>query len=191
MATATDTGSDTRAPFAQGSIIWRRFGPLPVWAWALIVVGAIIAFQAWRARGTATEQATGGATDPDALPGDQTAPPIFIVPQAATPAVNVTVPITTVPGAPPGGGSNPPTTPPGTGTPGPVPKPPPGKWVTITKYPDNTPPKDSTLWDIAARELGNGSKWPTIWNHPTNASLRSSRGKPELVRAGDRVWVPK
>lgn len=190
MATATSSAPAQRAPFAQGSIIWRKVGPLPAWAWALIVVGLIIAWQAWRARNAATEQASGGAVDPEQLPGDQTAPPVFIVPQAPTPPVIVN-PVITVPTAPPGGGANPPTQPPGGGTPNPVPKPPPGKWVTITKYPDNTPPKDSTLWDIAARELGAGSKWPNIWNHPTNASLRTSRKKPELIRAGDRVWVPK
>lgn len=184
MATDTTTAAPTR-PFASGSVIWRKVGPLPVWAWALILVGLIIAFQAWRARNTAQEQATGGAVD-ETLPGDQTAPPVFIVPQGPQPIVNV--PITVAP-APPGGGSPPPTTPPPPA--GPVPKPPPGKWVTITKYPDNTAPKDSTLWDIAARELGSGSKWPTIWNHPTNATLRGSRKKPELIRAGDRVWVPK
>ncbi len=96
MATETATKSP---PFAKGSIIWEKKGPLPVWAWALILLGLVLAVVMWRKNknaADATEVATG---DPSALPGNQSAGPIFIVPQAATPAVNVTVPT-----APPGAG---------------------------------------------------------------------------------------
>lgn len=32
--------------------------------------------------------------------------------------------------------------------------------------------------------------WQTIWNHPQNAALRARRERPELVHAGDEVYVP-
>lgn len=86
-------------PFLKGSIIWQKKGPLPVWAWAAIGLGVVLAVSMWRrnkAEATSTEVATG---DPGTLPGNQSAGPIFVVPGAATPAVNVTVPT-----APPGAG---------------------------------------------------------------------------------------
>jgi hypothetical protein len=101
------------APFAKGSIIWEKKGPLPVWAWALILLGLVLAVAMWRRNkndAAATETTTG---DSAPLPGNQSAGPIFIVPSAATPAVNIT---NTVPHAPPGAGRpTPPSNPPPTG----------------------------------------------------------------------------
>lgn len=117
----------TDAPPAKGdgvrSIIFERKGPLPVWAWALLGLGAVLVFTWWRQSRTANASANAGASGvTQNLPGDQTAPPVFIVPPATPPAVNVeppsvTVPITvtppgTVPEAPPGGGAPPPSNPP-------------------------------------------------------------------------------
>jgi len=95
----------SNAPFLKGSIIWEKKGPLPVWAWALLVLGLVLAVTMWRrnsASATATEATTGGD-----VPPNQAAPPVFIVPQGPPP--NVTI---TVPGAPPGAGRpHPPLTP--------------------------------------------------------------------------------
>lgn len=175
-------------PFAKGSIIWEKKGPLPVWAWALLVLGLLLAWTIWRrnrAESNATAEVTG---DSNTLPGDQTPPIIFNVPQAATPAVNVTVPVT-VPTAPPAGGSPPPSTPPPTpNNPAPAP---PGGFVAVTKYPDSTRPKESTLWDIAGSWLPQGAgSWQLIWNHPLNADIRKRRGDPKRIQAGDRFFVP-
>jgi hypothetical protein len=189
--TATQTSGQ---PFAKGSIIWRKYGPLPVWAWALIVLGVVLAWSVWRRNKAADENTEAELAYVDELPGDQTAGPIFIVPQLPAPNVgpiNVTAPISTVPTAPPGGGR--PAPPGGQPVPKPIPKPvpqSPGRWVTVTKYPDRTPPKESTLFDIAAHYLGNGNLWGRIWNDPRNAQLKAKRGKPENIREKDRFFVP-
>jgi hypothetical protein len=183
MATQTPP-AQTTAPFAPGSIIWQRKGPLPVWAWALLLLGAVLAWSMWRKNRSAADATAIATGDGTPLPGDQTPPPVFVVPQAATPAVNVTVPITTVPTAPPAAGAPPPT---GGGTPTP-----PGGFVTVSKYPDNTKPKESTLWDIAATWLPQGANsWALIWNHPLNSDLRKKRGNNyRHIQAGDKLFVP-
>ncbi len=174
-----------------GSLLTRKdFAGMPNWVWMGGLLLLAIVYALWQRN---KEEAVAAATDDqeDELPGDQTAPPIFILPQNPQPTVPINI---TIPPAPPGGGRPlPPVTPPVTPAPVPKPTPPPapkGVWVTITKWPDKTKPKESTLWDIASERLGSGSKWPSIWNASENAALKKKRGKPELIRAGDRFWVP-
>ena len=85
------TPTQTSEPFLKGSLIWRKMGPLPVWAWALIVLGVALAWVSWRRNRAAGNEAATGYTDE--LPGNQSAPAIFVVPQV------------TVPSAPPAGAS--------------------------------------------------------------------------------------
>lgn len=182
-------------PFAKGSIIWRKYGPLPVWAWALLLLGAVLVFSVWRRNKADAEQTEADLAYVDELPGDQTSPAVFIA-QVAPPNVgpiNVTAPITTVPSAPAGGGRPQPPMIPQPHPPAPKGSPQPkapGRYVTVTRYPDTTAPRESTLFDIAAEYLGSGSRWPTIWNDPRNAQLRATRKQPNLIRERDRVFVP-
>lgn len=189
-------------PFAKGSIIWEKRAGLPIWQWAAVLLLVLLLVLWWRYRRSGTSGQTGD-TISDAngyswpLPGDQTPPPVFIVPSAATPAVNVTnttppatvtVVPATVPTAPPAAGAPPPVAPPGGSTPTPAP---PGGYVTTTKYPDSSVPRESTLWDIAGSWLPAGpSNWGQIWNHPYNAQLRSKRGDPRYIQPGDVWFVP-
>jgi len=135
MAT-TAPPARTSAPFAKGSIIWEKKGPLPVWAWAGLLLGLVLIVVMWRRNKTQAEAntaATGGA-DYGILPGTQGAPAIFVVPQVGgttipsdhqprTPSPRdmprrrrhpgPVPPDTTTPPAPPGGGrQDPPGTPP-------------------------------------------------------------------------------
>jgi hypothetical protein len=178
-------------PFLRGSIIWQKKGGLPVWAWGGLVLLVALVFVWWRGRGDQTQaQADQAATGYDNLPGDQSAPPVFVVPQAPNPII--TTPITvTVPAAPPGGGRDgPPQVPPGQPPPQPTPSPP-GGYVSVTKYPDNTAPKEATLWDIAHSWLPAGAaQWKQIWTHPLNADLAKKRRAPERIQAGDKLFVP-
>lgn len=190
---AVDQAAPKSAPFAQGSIIWQRKGPLPVWAWALIVLGLVLAVTMWRrnkAAGEADEARTGHL---DELPGDQTSGPIFIVPQAPTPPVTVNTPVTvTVPPAPPGGGAPPPTVPPKVPTPTPVPKPPAGTWVKVAKFTSTNPPWNSTLSGIWSASKQHGAKlanWQAIWTDPLNADLRTKRGAADRIQPNDMIFV--
>lgn len=72
-----------------------------------------------------------------------------------------------------------------TPTPTPAPRPAGGVWVTVTPWPT----RDSTLWGIATRHLGNGALWPRIWNDTRNAAVKRLRGQPNRIRAGDKFWV--
>lgn len=67
----------------------------------------------------------------------------------------------------------------------PAPKPAGGVWVTVTPWPT----RDSTLWGIATKHLGNGALWPRIWNDARNAAVKRLRGQPNRIRAGDKFWV--
>jgi nucleoid-associated protein YgaU len=190
---AVKTPSDP--PFAKGSIIWRKQGPLPVWAWTLIALLVLFAVVWWRRNKAAAVDAE-ASTSYEQLPGDQTAPPVFIVPAGqpgpAGPA-GPAGPPGTVPPAPPGGGRPTPPAPPKPPTPvppKPVPKPP-GGIVKVTSWPDRTYPKESTLWDIAHSWLPQGAaQWRLIWTHPLNKDIVKTRRAPERIRAGDPFFVP-
>lgn len=58
-----------------------------------------------------------------------------------------------------------------------------GRYGTIgEKYP--------TLWDMAAGMLGDGNRWPEIWNAPRNKAVRDKRGDVASLMPGDTFWVP-
>lgn len=106
--------TQTDGPFLKNSIIWQRKGPLPVWGWMLAALALLFVVMWWRRNRAASAATTAATGYTDELPGDQTAPPIFIVPQGMPgqpgppgPA-GPTGPPGTVPDAPPGGGANPP-----------------------------------------------------------------------------------
>ena len=107
------TKASSSAPFAKGSIIWEKKGPLPVWAWALIVLLIVLVFAWWRRNRAAAKAAEG---QPDTytsapLPGDQSAPNVINVGPINLPKIPPSGP--TRPETPPGGGRpQPPGTPP-------------------------------------------------------------------------------
>lgn len=178
------------APGVRG-LLQRRYAGVPVWAYAAAALALVLVIAYWRSRrgqADATAVSTGDDTE---LPGDQSAPPVFIMPQQPPPVVNVTLPPSpaTVPPAPPGGGR---TTPPGV-PPKPTPPPrPPGLMVTVTKYTTHNPPWSSTLSGIFGHYKGTTTArtWQDIWNHPLNADLRRKRGAADRIVAGDKVFVP-
>jgi hypothetical protein len=193
----------TKPAAGRGSIFLRKTGPLPNWVWMALLLLAALVYSMWQRN----RQTTAAEDDPDAvtepLPGDQTPPPVFIIPQAPQPAVNVPVEVDvhvpkpghTKPSQPPAGGRPPdqpskPTKPP---VPAPPPKPPAVKYhtVKVAKYTSKNPPWNSTLWGIA-KHFGDGSaggNWHTIWNDPKNAALKKKRGKPERIQPGDTIYV--
>lgn len=206
MAEPQAPARPSNPPFAKGSIIWQKRGPLPIWAWTLIVLLVLLVVVWWRRnRAAAGVEPADPVESYEQLPGDQTAPPVFVVPSAPNPIITTPINVT-VPPAPPGGGRPmPPPRPPGMPAPKPVPempapkpvpqapKPaPPGGYVSVTQFPDRTYPRESTMWDIAYSWLPQGaSNWKLIWNHPLNVDVVRKRGGDyHNIRRGDSFFVP-
>lgn len=184
-----------------GSILTRKTGPLPNWVYMAILLLVALVFSVWRGNRSQANAVEEGPSEEEeyGLPGDQTPPPVFILPQNPQPAVNVTVnnpaganKPTTPPSAPPAA-----TKPPATK---PAPKPSaPSKpavsyqKVTVQKYSSKNPPWNSTLWGIAkANGYGaSGKNWTSIWNDPKNAAIKKKRGAPEKIQPGDVIYVRK
>ncbi len=49
--------------------------------------------------------------------------------------------------------------------------------------------RNDTLWIIARRYRVTGG-WRTIWDHANNETLRNTRGNPDRLQVGDRVYIP-
>lgn len=183
----------------SGSILTRKTGPLANWIWMGILLLLALVYSLWKrnSAGADVEELDGPEVE-EVGPGDQTPPPVFILPQNPQPTVPVNVVI------------NNPNNP---GTPRPAPpvavKPPPAgakpkpsapvkpavayTTVKVEKYTSKNPPWNSTLWGIA-KHSGYGSasnNWNTIWNDPKNAALKKKRGKPEKIQPGDTIYVRK
>lgn len=92
----------------------KRLGA-PVWLWLAGGLGLLLVVL-WIRRSKASTASTEAASGYEMTPYGQAAPPIFIVPQAATPGVNIQLP-GTAPEAPPAGGAPPPAQPPTTSAP--------------------------------------------------------------------------
>jgi hypothetical protein len=78
-------------------------------------------------------------------------------------------------------------------TPAPAPTPPADggyDTVTVVNFTKTNPPWNSTISGIAAH-YGYGSNWQAVWNDNKNFGLRTSRKQPELIRAGDKVYVKR
>ena len=58
--------------------------------------------------------------------------------------------------------------------------------VTVVLYTTKNPPWNSTISGIASHY---GTSTTAVWNDAKNAALRAKRGKPELIRPGDIVYV--
>ncbi len=55
----------------------------------------------------------------------------------------------------------------------------PGTWHTVGQ--------GESVESVAVRA---GHRWETLWEHPSNAPLRSARRSPHVLMPGDRVYVP-
>lgn len=188
-----------------GSLLTRKLGPLPYWAWIGLAVLALVLIVRLR---SSSGGAAAGAVSGAGAPGSATDQPdtiyqdyITITPPAQPPAGGRTDTPGTGPSTgtttPPAGGSggsgttvpkNPPVTAPKP-TKGPVASPKPSTvTVTVAKWNASNPPWNSTLSGIAEKE-GYGNDWAAIWNDPANAALVRRRKTPNLIQPGDKIVV--
>lgn len=190
----------------EGSIVTKKLGPLPVWAWMGLVLGAAVAFATWRNNKSKSTAATssGTATPDSADPASVMTPQYTFVDEDTT-LINLPVAQRQFPSGPttPTPTPTPVPTPTSAPTPTPVPAPlpapkptpapaPKGQWsVPVVKYAKGqkagTP---STLWGLAVKYYGNGATWKKIWSAPQNASLVAKRKTPEGIQPGDKFWIP-
>lgn len=189
------------------TFLGEKYGPMPVWGWMGIGLGAALAYSSWKHNKAAS--AVPQSTTPNAVGGQ--ALPSNIVPQYTFVDESTTnIHIPPLGGRPPDQPAPtpaPPPPPPPAPTPTidlgawlagllphsvphPAPPPPPpapaGHWDTVTKWPS---PK-GTLWGLATANYGNGTQWGRIWNAPQNTDLRNRRGVPEHIQPGDNFWIP-
>lgn len=108
------------SPASGGSLLTRKYGPLPVWAWASIGLGLLVIVLYMRGS-TAPGDAPSSDAPGDEVGGDGRTGPIFILPPVNTPTVVVTPPATPVTAPPGGGRPGSPSTAPANGRPAPPP----------------------------------------------------------------------
>jgi LysM repeat protein len=148
----------------------KKYGPLPGYAWAGIAAVAV-----WLAV-PFLKKLTGGSSSSTTTPG---------VPSQPAGAVSYGYPNPGPPG--PTGAQGDPGAAGAPGAPGtnaaPNPSPPPA--ASQPQYRQYTIVSGDTLWGIAQKFLGNGSRWPEIYRA---SHLRS--GDPNLIFPGEVVNVP-
>lgn len=179
-----------------GSILTRKTGPLANWIWMSILLLLALVYSIWKRNQSGANAVEEGPEVEEVGPGDQTPPPVFILPQNPQPTVPVNVVVNN-----PGNPTTPPSAPPVATKPpvkAPAPKPSaPAKpavaydTVKITAYTTKNPAWNSTLWGIA-KHAGYGSSstnWKSIWDDPKNAALKKKRGRPEKIQPGDTLYV--
>lgn len=189
---------------AQSNLLQSKWGPLPVWGWALIALGLAWAYAKYRA--SKSDQAAAGDTTAStgtAADETQAVAPQFVIENnlPATPAGPTTPP----PSSPVTTPTTPPvtTTPPGTGSHPPVVSKPAPKPVSTTKTPAKKPPiqykvvAGDSLSSIAAKYKVKGG-WQELWTYNTTAGNRPAatiatlkkRGPNSLVR-GETILIPQ
>lgn len=192
------TGSE--AGGSSGSILTRKTGPLPNWVYMALLLLVALMYSLWKRNrsGADVNAVEEGPSEESGLPGDQTPPPVFILPQNPQPTVPVNVVVNnpaTPPTAPPTGTRPPVQLPPRSPQPKPsAPAKPAVAYdkVTVTAYTSKNPAWNSTLWGIA-KHFGYGSKsdnWKAILNDPKNAALKAKiKGDPKKLPKGAIVYV--
>lgn len=186
---------------AQKSLLTSKWGPMPVWAWALIGLAAAWLYSKYKTSqsGASTTPTSGAGTDQS-----QAVAPQFVI-ENNEPDINIpssgsttpSAPVTTPPPTPPT------TTPPGTGSKPPVVggANPPSRPTGVTTPPAKKPPVQykvqagDTLSSIAARYH---TSWEQLWAYNTQSGNRpastiatlKSRG-PNLLYRGETILIPQ
>jgi len=194
-------------PKETGSLLTQRAGPLPMWGWGVVILGAAYGFKLYKDRKAGTGQArqsttTSAGYQSSALPSN--IQPFYTQVNEGGNQSYVNSPVTTI-GRQVLTGDNSTgvsqvaqtqiTTPPPPQTvTAPVPvvqaPQPQGQWLTVVKWNPNNRNAPSTLSGLALEAYGNASLWKKIWEAPQNASLRARRGDPTRIQPGDRFWAP-
>jgi LysM repeat protein len=189
-------------PAPSGDFLSKKVGPLPTWAWGLIVLGLALAYSLYKShKASATASTTSSTDQTGTSTGSQTVPEYIAQnyitnnepaagPTSTTPTAPTT-PTTPTSPTPPVQKPNPPTapTPPTTSNPVKKTPPPTAKPISVKVT------KGETLSSIAAKY---GTTWQAIWAYNTSAAsgrpastiaTLKKRG-PNLLEVGEEILIP-
>lgn len=202
-------------PEDTGNIITNKLGPLPVWAWGIVILGGAYGLKLWNARKSGKGSTTPAAGYTSAnLPSN--VQPFYTQVNEGGSQSYVNSPVTTIgrqvvsdnaigvqqqANAGAAGNGNtvtispavplpPPADPTPPSVPVVAPPAPAGQWLTTVKWNPAQRNAPSTLSGLALQAYGNASAWQRIWNAPQNADLVHRRGSPNKIQPGDRFWAP-
>lgn len=168
----------------QGSFVMQKSGPLPNWAWMGIGLGGALAYAAWKSSKDKAAKAAESAAPVGPNGADsRRMGSAYGITYAFVDADST---VNTQYAYPPGGG-RPPGGPPKPPDPSPAPD---GQYVDVVKWTKKNAAWNSTLYGMAQKIWGDGNAWQRIWYAPQNDRLRATRGDPEEIQPGDKVWVP-
>ena len=181
-----------------GNVLTNRVGPLAGWQWLALMTLLGVGFYLWQQRKASTAAAAGSAQQTAASVPSQDVPQFVInnqfpmPPTAPTPAATLPVnPTTGTVGTP----ATPTTPTPAPATPSSPTKVPPvakstrhGETVPVVAWTAKNPPWNSTISGIAAHY--GIRNWQQVWGATQNAGFRAKRKSPDLIRPGDKVYVP-
>jgi hypothetical protein len=203
--------ADIEVPADTGNIITNKLGPLPVWAWGIVILGGAYGLKLWNARkaGRGTAKTSAGY-DSANLPSN--VQPFYTQVNEGGSQSYVNSPVTTIgrqvlsdnaigvqqqanAGAVGNGNTVTVPLPPGSPTtpvaaPVVAPPAPAGQWLTTVKWNPRQKNAPSTLTGLSLQAYGNAGAWQRIWNAPQNADLVRRRGSPSKIQPGDRFWAP-
>lgn len=167
---------------AESDLLHTKWGPLPVWVWALAGLAAAWLYAKHKA-GTqqASQQTQQNASEP------QDVAPEFLIQEGNTSTTVNNAPSAPVPVSP---GKPPVTSPPGKGPHPPVKSPgKPPRPVTGGKQPKvYRVQSGDTLTSIANRNHVKGG-WQALWNYNLSSPLRSAEAKAEMRSRGPNDLV--
>lgn len=203
-------------PADTGNLLTQKAGPLPMWGWGVVILGAAYGVKLYRDHknggARTTTPTTDGYTSAD-LPSN-IQPQYTVIDEGGSQSY-VNSPVTTIgrqyndidtdvdvttaappakAAAPPPKAAKPVAPPKPKPAPAPVhvpsPQAPSGQWVTVVKWNPADRNAPSTLSGLALKAYGNASAWQKIWNAPQNADLVKRRGDPTKIQPGDKFFAP-
>lgn len=189
---------------AEGSLLQRKVGPMPVWVWALVGLAAAWLYAKWRGGKQAAATDTTGAGSSESAASapefiiEENLPtvPVTVSPGGGTPSGPITTPTPVPVTSPPGKGPKPPI---GGG------KPPRQSGGGVVGKPGGTPKAKGAIPyrvregdTLASIAQSHGTTWQKLFaynttpgNRPANTIAELKKRGPSLLFPGEEILIPQ